>query len=253
MRFVIKTFYLSGIVIHILVGQIFASDSTVEKKDYPIPYPNRSMYLTSGIVGALGFGIYRVTGRYTLDGKTYKASSVFQWQGEGSFYYKPFLSGGISSKIIAGEPTVNSTMVDNRYMAFIRFHNRIKNFAVFMGPTIGLHNQSIEADASEDIEKGIDLSIPAMRYGLELGAGLRLNNALGLTAGTEVEHSITEEYLIRYSTGVAVNILFLWPHLGRLAKGFYWMFEYKFAQVKDYSNFQRDNETIYMMGNAVAF
>jgi len=158
-----KCFFFSGMVIPILLGEISASDSTARKKEYPIPYPNRSIYLSTGIVGSLGFGIYRVDGRYILDGISYKPSPIFQWQGEGSFYYKPYLSGGVSSKIIAGEPTENSTMVDNRYMAFFRFHHRIKNFAAFIGPTVGLHNLAFEADAYNSDQKNIDISIPALR------------------------------------------------------------------------------------------
>jgi len=53
--------------------------------------------------------------------------------------------------------------------------------------------------------------------------------------------------------GTALNILYLWPHLADLAEGFFLSFEYKYAQVSDDTNLKRENETIFMLGTAVAF
>jgi len=253
MRLFKNILFVGALLAPLLVSQAIAGETQSREKMSAIPYPNRSLYLEEGIVGSLGFGLYKVNGKYVLDGNSYRPSAVFQWQGEGSYYYKPFISGGVSSKIIAGEPTENSTMVDNRYMTFVRFHHRIHNFAIYAGPTVGLHNLTFEADSIRERQKDIDISIPALRYGLEIGLGLRLNKALGLTSGVEIEHSITEEFLHRYSLGVALDILYLWPHIGELANGFFLLFEYKYARVDDHSNLEKENETIFMLGGVVAF
>ncbi len=224
-----------------------------DKIDNSIPYPNRSIYLEEGLVGSLGFGLYNVLGEYTVKGQTYNHSSLFQWQGEGSFYYKPWISGGASSKIVAGEPTRSSAQVDSRYVLFTRLHKRLGPMAFFIGPTLGLHSLEFEADSTSPEDRPIQLSESYFKYGLEAGGGIRMGRALGLTYGTEVEHSLLRELLIRFNGGFSLSINYLWPQLAKSTKGFFLMWELQYAMLSDSRGPKREREYVLVVGSAVAF
>ena len=120
-----------------------------------------------------------------------------------------------------------------------------------------MHNFTFESDSKGESNESENISSSTFRYGLDPGVGVRLNNAIGFTLGAEFEQSINKEYLYRFNGGVALSFIYLWPHLSEMTKDFFLIFEFKMAEVtfKDSGDLglEREKETIFMLGSAVAF
>jgi hypothetical protein len=230
-----------------------------------IPYPNRSMYLDKGITGSVGFGYFEAEGQF------YRGKAMFQWQGEGSFYYASYLSGGASAKIIAGEPSDSSTQVENRYVGFIRLHKRLSSLAAFLGLFAGLYNLefSLESAGGELSQKDSgDVNTALFDFGLDIGTGWKFSSPLGITFGTQLEQ-VTDapslfkfvtgkklaytESLLRLNPGINLDLLFVFSELRNLCKGAYLSLEMQYAFIHDLENPRRDEEFIIILGGSVAF
>ncbi|MBF0430985.1 MAG: hypothetical protein HQK83_06875 [Fibrobacteria bacterium] len=257
-------------------------DSTVIESFEAIPYPGATMYLHKGIAVSIAFGAYKALGGFFERNSLFDwENNLFQWQGEGSFFYAPWISGGASAKIIAGEPTENSTLVENRYHIFSRFHYHNQKFAAFAGPLFGLYNLAFSMDTTGELPEAIipdpedtedddeNLKIPIhglqsakLDYGAGFGLGYKMLPFSGITAGSQIEHVLDTEILLKYSCGLSIDLLFFMPSIKKNVQGFFIQFEWQSAYIvdlrpkstqrqEDYS--QRRQEQVFVFGTGVAF
>lgn len=242
------------------VTTITATDSSVVKRHIsknthkPIPYPFRTMHLDRGIVVSISVGPNEYSGK-ELDN-----AFLLQWEGEGSFFYTPYLSGGGVFKITAGTPNDSSLEVENRYQLFVRVHKRYNRVSFFTGPLVGVHVLDYQTDSSggrrDNVTptQGINhIDQQNLVYGLESGMGWLPINTVGAYTGLKLEHSWGREALVRFSGGTAYNLNELVKEENQMARGFFFHIEYQFTLVNDWEFPARKTESVWHFGLSVAF
>lgn len=216
-----------------------------------VAYPHGAMYLTSGITGAFMGG---------KRGLTEDRNFLFQWQGELSYYYTSWVSGGLAFRIIAGEPNSAQQKILNRYFAQVRFHKAWKRLAVYAGPQIGVNNINILTDSLRK-QSGLGaIKNTKPTLALDLGGGWKFSRYLGLTLGSNLEYSMGDEdndgvsnsLNMRVAPGVALDVLSLTPSLRELVPAMYVYAESQMGfLLSDASGSRR--EVAYVMGVGLAF
>ncbi|MDB5049304.1 MAG: hypothetical protein JWO30_2375 [Fibrobacteres bacterium] len=189
------------------------ADGTAPRKLHAIPYPNGALYLNRGISGAFMGGKHRNLG---------EKSSLYQWQGELGYFYKPWLSGGLGFKITAGEPSSAEQKIFNRYFIQVRFHKTWEKMSLYVGPQLGMGNLNLLSDSSADSTKSplentgpIKIGNTKPTLGLELGGGWMFNKYVGFTLGNHLEYSLVDEegvgvtnaLNLHINPGLAIDIL----------------------------------------------
>ncbi len=210
-----------------------------------IPYPSRSVYVAKGILGGIGFG------------KTQNIAdtgSLFLWQGEMSYFYKPYFSAGLGGKIAAGEPSNSVQVVQNRYFIFGRFHLNGSQFAAFLGPQIGLDNLNIfngktdTALHNSDLDQSTDLGL-----GLQSGFGWKFSRWAGLTGGGSLEYTTGDQTLnLLFNPGLAIDILSFFNKMREQVPACYFFSEYEFRYLSLAKPGHRDVRA-FIFGLGVAF
>jgi hypothetical protein len=197
-----------------------------------IPYPGGALYVPHGISGAFMGGKHRNLG---------EVQSLFQWQGELSYFYLPWLSGGFGFKITAGEPNSSQQKIFNRYFAHLRFHKEWKDLSLFAGPQIGVGNLNLLTDSTADALRnpGKDpvkdgpIGNTKPTFGLELGGGWMFCRYVGFTLGNHLEYSLVDEEGVGVSNalnlhvnpGLAVDIMAFSNSLRKVVSAMYVSFE----------------------------
>ncbi|MBW8888862.1 MAG: hypothetical protein JF616_13990 [Fibrobacteres bacterium] len=185
-----------------------------------VPYPNGAIYLAHGITGSFMGG---------KRGLSRDQNFLFQWQGDLSYFYTPWFSGGMAFRIIAGEPNSDRQKIINRYYAQGRFHKSWENAAVYVGPQIGVGNINILTDSiakQKDLEP-IKNTKPTLA--LDFGGGWKFSRYVGLTFGSNLEYSLVDEdrsgvtnsLNMHIIPGLALDVLPLTPRLRKLVPAFY--------------------------------
>lgn len=216
-----------------------------------VPYPNGAMYLSRGITGTFMGGKRR---------QNVDKNFLFQWQGELSYYYTDWFSGGVAFRIIAGEPNSDQQKILNRYFAQARFHKAWEKAALYVGPQIGVNNINILTDslAKEDGLGSIKNTKPTMA--LDFGGGWRFSRYVGLTLGSNLEYSLVDEdnegvtnsLNMHVSPGLALDVLSLAGSLRELVPAFYVYAESQMGfQISDMNAGRR--EIAYVLGVGLAF
>lgn len=215
-----------------------------------IPYPNGGLYVEQGIAGAFMFGKRGVVGE----------NNLFQWQGELSYFYTPNFSGGLSFRIIAGEPTNTKQTIFNRYFAHARFHKAWEKVAIFVGPQIGVGNINILTD-SIGKKKALDpLRNTKPTVALDVGGGWKASRYFGATVGANAEYSLVDEVgvgttnalSLHVSPGISLDLLALTDSLSQLVPAFYVYVEYQSGFLISQKSGQRQDQA-YVMGVGLAF
>lgn len=189
-----------------------------------IPYPHRSLYVPKGILGGIGFGKYQ---------DIRDDQSQFQWQGEVTFFYLPWLSAGAGGRIIAGEPTSTSQNVANRYFILTRAHLRRGPLAVYAGPQIGFENLNLNLSLSgngngaDSTDSLANISHTNLSLALDAGLGLRLPFGFSFTGGGMLEFNNDGNLEGRIYPGIAFDILTLATGMKGLVPGIYLCLEYQ--------------------------
>lgn len=200
----------------------------VPEKVNTIPYPNGAVHLNRGLSGAF------MTGRHRNLGED---QSLYQWQGELSYFYQPWFSGGLGFKITAGEPDTAAQKIFNRYFLFGRFHKAWEKVSIYAGPQLGVGNLNILTDSPKDslLAKPIGNTKPTIS--LNMGAGWKVSRWGGLTLGSNLEYSLVDEEGVgttnalnqHISPGIAVDILSFADGLGELVSALYVNVELQFG------------------------
>ncbi len=192
----------------------------VYRKVKSIPYPNRSFYISKGILGGIAFG------KYKKDGDDF---SLFQWQGEGTYFYQPYFSAGVAGKITAGEPSDLTQEINTRYQVLVRFHHAWSHVAVYGGPQLGLDNLNFFSQPPDDTTSILDNSRKNTNpsLGLDLGMGWKIHPFLGLTMGAICEYSTEQALNIRLMPGFAVDLLTFADEMREVVPALYVFVEYQ--------------------------
>jgi len=195
-------------------------DSIRAPETRSVPYPNGAIYLAHGITGAFMGG---------KRGLSRDKNFLFQWQGDLSYFYTPWFSGGMAFRIVAGEPNSDRQKIINRYYAQGRFHKSWENAAVYVGPQIGVGNINILTDsiAKQHGLEPIKNTKPTLA--LDFGGGWKFSRFVGLTFGSNLEYSlaaedqsgVTNSFNMHVVPGLALDVLTLTPHLRKLVPAFY--------------------------------
>ncbi len=208
-------------------------DSVVSahKKIHAIPYPNGAMYVNRGISGSFMGGKHRNLG---------EDQGLFQWQGELSYFYTDWLSGGFGFKITAGEPYLAEQKIFNRYFAHIRFHKAWESASLYVGPQVGVGNLNLLTDSTSDTSstsntktalggrfKKIANTKPTL--GLDLGGGWMFSRYVGFTLGNHLEYSFVDEdgvgvynaLNLHVNPGFSLDIMAFTDSLRKLVSAFY--------------------------------
>jgi hypothetical protein len=158
---------------------------------HAIPYPNGALYLNRGISAAFMGGKHQNVG---------EDQDLYQWQGEISYFYRPWFSGGLSFKITAGEPSSREQKIINRYFINTRFHKAWEQAAIYVGPQLGLNNLNLLTDSTTDSTSVIPIPRFADQIkntkptlGLDVGGGWKFSRFLGLTFANHFEYSLVNE------------------------------------------------------------
>ncbi len=196
-----------------------------------IPYPAGALYIERGICGAFLGGKQKNLGEH---------QSLYQWQGELGYFYKPWFSGGVGFRIKAGEPSDTVQKIQNRYFLLTRFHKSWNTLAFYLGPQLGLDNLNLlngSPDTGTHILKPIRGRIDDTNasLGLDMGGGWKCSRWIGLTMGSNLEYSLggrdslSKDFSldIHVNPGVAIDILAFSENLRELVQALYFHIDFQ--------------------------
>ncbi len=192
----------------------------VYRKVKSIPYPNRSFYISRGILGGIAFGLYR------KDGNDF---SLFQWQGETTYFYRPYFSAGIGGRITAGEPSDLRQEIHTRYLGITRFHRAWSHAALYGGVQVGVANLNFFTKPPDDtttvLETSRNNTEPSLA--LDLGFGWKIFPFVGLTLGANLEYTTEQSVNLRVLPGIAVDLLAFADEMRGIVPALYLFMEYQ--------------------------
>jgi hypothetical protein len=238
----------------------FAASSIANEPTRPrrlsIPLPGGSMYMPEGLVGVFGGGRMRDLN---------ESLSLYQWQGEVSYAYKPWMSAGVGFRIKAGEPNSEQQKVENRYFGQVRFHKAFRKVDLYAGPQIGVDDLNLTESTPDSTGENLlseTFSKIGAGLGLEFGLGYKPFPWGGITLGHRFEWSLgnltaltpdaSQTFNFRAFPGLNVDLLHWMPALGKSVHAFYLFVEaqsgYSFV-VGD----RRRVETALVGGGALGF
>ena len=194
-----------------------------------IPYPGGGIYMSHGLYASLSGGQYRNTG---------DPQNLYQWQGELGFFYTSWLSGGGGFKMIAGDPSSSSHLIQNHFFVFSRVHKSWSSVAAYLGAQVGVNDLNISL--AQDTG-GINQSLANINAELELdfGLGWKFSRYVSATFGQSFETSFVGQDTssldgsvnFRSKPGLALDVLAIAPALRRNVKAFYVSLEGQFGQL----------------------
>ncbi len=213
-------------------NQTLANESW--RKEPSIPLPGGTAYVSHGLVGVFAGGKIK-----DLD----ESQSLFQWQGELSYFYYPWLSGAAGFRIKAGEPYDTAQKVENRYFLALRAHKAWSKVVVFAGPELGVDNLNLTSSTrpqNDSLAKDVltkTFSNTGAAVGLELGLGWKPLPWVGLTYGHRLEYSLanltressraSRTFNLRTLPGISFDLLPFLPRLHESVHAFYVFAEYQ--------------------------
>lgn len=183
-----------------------------------IPLPKQSAYTETGLSVGIGVGIFN---------PTEDCDCLGVWQGQGEFFYKDWISGGIDVRFFGGDLDAESMILYQRYRLFSRFHFVLtNNFDIYLSPVLGLESTDIsefrkEMNNKKDWrEKNEDLfdtlnqetickkmfSLDGFSSGLEIGMGWAFSKYVGITSSAQYEYSFSKSQLLTLTEGLAFNL-----------------------------------------------
>ena len=203
----------------------------IPKVETSVAYPGGSLYLSRGIFASLAGGQH----------KNYSQSqNLYQWQGEVSYYYTSWFSGGAGFKMIAGQPSDASQLIRNRFFIVSRFHKSWSKVSTYLGAQIGMDDLNVSLSPLDTGNFRQPLSDLNAGMGLELGAGWKFSRFVGATFAQRFEASLvgeatdsakTSSINFHISPGIALDILAFAPPLRKNVKACYAFTELQFGQL----------------------
>lgn len=218
-----------------------------------IPYPGGALYVERGICGAFLGGKQKNLG---------ERQSLYQWQGELGYFYKPWFSGGVGFRIKAGEPSDLVQKIQNRYFLLTRFHKSWNMLALYLGPQLGLDNLNVlNGNVTDSLlsapKRGIKDTDASL--GLEMGGGWKANRWIGFTLGSNLEFSLVNQDTlsskkaldVHINPGLAIDILAFSENFRELVKALYVNVEFQSGFLLfEKTHFRQDWAAVFGIGLA---
>ena len=217
-----------------------------------IAMPGGSMYMSRGIYASLAGGQNNNSG---------ESQSLFQWQGEVSYYYTHWFSGGAGFKMLAGQPSDSSQVIQNRFFVLNRFHKSWSRASAYLGVQIGMDDLNVSLSPLDTGNFRQPLRELNAGMGIELGGGWKFSRFVGATFAERFEASFVGEATdnpeagsasFRTLPGIALDILALAPPLKKNVKAFYAFTEFQFGELL-LENQSRKRDFSWITGFSVAF
>jgi len=229
-----------------LVGPDFQTVQVpLQQEPVTIPYPGGGIYMSRGIYTSMAGGQYRNEG---------DPQGLYQWQGELGFFYTSWFSGGVSFKIIDGEPSDSSQQIEDRFFVFGRVHKSWPTVAAYLGGQVGINdlNVSLVQDSG-----GLNTSLDNLNAGMELdfGLGWKFSRYVSATFGQSFEASFVGQGTdnldgsvnFRTMPGLALDMLAVAPSLEKNVKACYISLESQFGQLI-LENKSKDRDFAWILG-----
>ncbi len=218
-----------------------------------VPYPSGALYVRRGLCGAFLGGQHQNLG---------DSLSLYQWQGEATYYYTPWFSGGVGFRIRAGEPSAEKQIILNRYFLLLRFNKDLKRAAIYIGPQLGLNNLNVLNGKPKGVATIVDSAIggTGASLGLDIGGGWKFSRWISATLGTNLEYSLVgvegrannNSLNINVNPGIAIDILTFTNSLRKLVPALYVNIEYQVGFLLLEKNRHR-NDQAEILGLGLAF
>lgn len=206
-----------------------ANDTSSDRVEISIPYPNAGMYLYRGIYGSFAGGRSRDDAG---------DEGLYQWQGEVGYFYTDWISGGFGFRINAGEPSDSLQTVENRYFLLARFHKAWPTGAGFLEARLGVDDVSFSLRSADTLDLREPLEETNAGLGFTAGLGWKFSRYLALTMGQRLGFSLVAQNVdnphraMNFVTqpGLALDVLRLRPAMGQNVKALYLLTELQFGQ-----------------------
>lgn len=229
----------------------FPPFAKVERAHASVPLPNGNVHLARGLTASFAGGRSRNYG---------EDQSLFQWQGEVGYLYRPWFSGGFGFRINAGEPSEATQKIKNRYFILSRFYWPHDFWTAYAGLQLGIDNLNIINAPVDSLDLRDPLRNTNASLALEIGGGWKPLPYAGLTFAHRIEGSLvgTEEsdqggaLNFRTLPGVAVDLLQFSESLRESVRAFYLTTEWQFGRlILEKQSFREDFAWIF--GFSLAF
>ncbi len=244
----------SAILLGLFSGSLADSDSatlthqeSLARVENAIAYPSGGLAIKRGLIGTFAGGNHKNAG---------DLRSLYQWQGELGYYYRPWFSAGSGFKMVAGEPSDSSQLVKSRFFISSRFHKSLGHASGYLGAQLGLDDLNISlVDTLRNT-----LSNTNAGGKLEFGLGWKIWKSVGITFGHQFEFSFVGEdtsnieNAVNFRTlpGLALDMLPIFPSLNESVKAFQIFTELQFGQLIKAKKSRRQ-DFVWMLGISAGF
>lgn len=200
---------------------MFASDS-LSGDWVNFPLPRQAAYTGKGLSVGLAAGVFD---------PTEECDCLGVWQGQGEYYYYPWLSGSIDVRFFGGDLDDDVMMTYQRYRVSAKFFMVGDVFAMYLSPVLGLENTNLSEfreelrgfvyDEKNSREEELDslversscekmFSLDGFTIGMEMGGGIALGKYFGLTGSLLYEYSFSEAQQLTLTPGLAFDLREIW-------------------------------------------
>lgn len=186
------------------------------------PLPRQAAYTGKGLSVGLAAGVFD---------PTEECDCLGVWQGQGEYYYYPWLSGSIDVRFFGGDLDDDVMMTYQRYRVSAKFFMVGDVFAMYLSPVLGLENTNLSEfreelrgfvyDEKNSREEELDslversscekmFSLDGFTIGMEMGGGIALGKYFGLTGSLLYEYSFSEAQQLTLTPGLAFDLREIW-------------------------------------------
>lgn len=209
-----------ALFIFFLAVSLFASDS-LSTDGVNFPLPRQSAYIGKGFSVGLAGGVFE---------PTRECDCLGVWQGQGEFFYSPWLSGGMDVRFFGGDLDSDVMVMYQRYRINLKLFLVGDIFTVYLSPVLGLENTSLSefrhelrglwtdeggGEEEEELQEERNscermFSLGGFTLGMDMGVGVVLGRYFGLTGSFLYEYSFAEAQLLTVTPGLAFDLRRVW-------------------------------------------
>lgn len=208
-----------------LAASLSAADSpSLDGVNFPLP--RQSAYTGKGMSVGLAAGVFE---------PTRECDCLGVWQGQGEFFYYPWLSSGMDVRFFGGDLDSDVMVMYQRYRVNIKLFLVGDIFAMYLSPVLGLENTSLSEfrkelrglladdrpyDDSDDFDEERNpcermFSLGGFTLGMDMGIGMALGKYFGLTGSLLYEYSFAEAQQLTITPGLAFDLRRVWGFASR--------------------------------------
>ena len=220
--------------------------------EYNIALPHQSAYIAKGVSVGLGGGVYNPTD---------ECDCLGLWQGQGEFFYLPWLSAGLDVRFFGGDLDSQIMVLYQRYRMNGKVHFSASKFDIYLSTVLGLESTDLSeirrefregdkwvapwdksTEDADDEEDGIDsldikatdceklFSLDGVSVGLDLGFGINLTELWAFTGSVGYEYNFSKAQLLSLTPGLALNFTKVWNWGQKNLRSFWISFEFLFQR-----------------------